>query len=516
MRRSRTLVHLWICLSAAYVALLPQFYLIFDSANRYTLLWSRAYHLAIFSSIALLAILFFVARTGLQHLAARFDHESRADAIAMLWLFFIGFRTISSLLIRLETLPSPVASLLWSPWTKLVLYVLVPAPFLLLHPEKTKRVLKRLYIALSILPMFFIFQSTRWTTFEKYDASIDEASAATKTESGRNFLIFVMDEWSFDRTFGEAGWEENFPALATLLEESTLYTQAYSLGGETRVAIPRLFFSNDDAFMRKTFREVFDFNESGKPYFGNSLVDLVPERWLRIAAGFTINYPVLLEGKTDLALRFESENVRRTFRGEFRHLMLSQFSFLRIVGIRFDYVIDPDWYPQMEVHEFAMDVLRGHRADLFGFFHYGWPHYPYIWNRQGRKPGKISAAAARDHTVENYVDNLAYLDVVVDEICGALRESGRWDDSLVVFTSDHTWRFDPAKPHSWSDIEDPDPTAAWKHVPMIVKYPGRQAGRIESEAIVSHGGLHRLLDAYVQGRDLQDGTELLRLNSDFP
>ena len=502
---------LWICLSAAYVALLPQFYQVFDAGNRYTMLWSRTYHVTILCSIALLALLYFIARTVIAIVGNRFGWSRWADFFCLLWMVFLCLRTVSALLVRLETLPPGILHLLWNPWFKLVLYFLLPVPLLILYMKKAKRMLKSLFVGLSILLVLFVVRSAGWTTFEKYNATIDEGGAARKITDGRNILIFFMDEWSFERTFGEKGWEDEYPALASLLKESTLYTQAYTLGGETRVSIPRFLFSNDAEFMRKTFQEVHHFNEKGLRHEGKTLFDLVPDDWLRMAIGFTINYPILLEGKTDLSLRFESENVRRTFRGEFRHLMLSQFSFLRYFGIEYEDAVNPDWYPQMEIHDYAMEVIHGQTCNLLGFFHYAWPHYPYIWTRAGRKPGRISASAVKEHTVDNYMGNLAYMDIVVGEICQALRQSGRWENSLVIFTSDHNWRFDPLLPESRADIEDPNPISIWKHVPLIIKYPGQKTGLIQSKHRVIQGNVARLITAYVEGSPLPEDNDWLQM-----
>ena len=479
------------------------------------MLWSRAYHLAILFAITVLALLYFAAQRGLKAFAGYLGHPFWADIVCLTWMVFVGLRTMAALLVRLEQLPGVVSQLLWSPWTKLLLYVVLPIPIILLYPVRAKLALRQVFTALSLLVVFFMTASASWTTFEKYNATLDEAVAAHKISTGRNFLVFIMDEWSPSRTFGVPDWRERFPALAELIDQSTYYTQAYSLGGETRVSLPRLLFSNDPRFMHKSFKEVYSFNENGLRPDGPTLFDLVPNEWLRLAIGFTINYPVILANKTDLALRFESENVRRTFRGEFRILILSQFSFLRVLGIRYKHVVDPDWFPQMEIHQYVLEVLRTPPTNMMGFFHYCWPHYPYIWNHAGRKSANISPLAAKEQSVENYMDNLAYMNVVIGEICQVLRQSGRWDDSVVVFTSDHNWRFDPAQPPSESDLEDSNPTSAWKHVPLIIKYPGQKTGRIESEYPVSQGNLQHLLHAYVAGDPLPEDNEWLNMKNKF-
>lgn len=509
---TKELGHIWISLSAAYLALLSQFYLVFGSSNRYTLLWSHSYHAAIGAAVISLALIFWLAHKIVSVVAHYFRCPWWADAIVLLWLCFILSRALFALGVQWQGLPDQLSPWLWSPGVKILCYGIIPIPIILLFPTACKRVLRRLYGGLSILLLLFIVASVTWPTYEKYEAALADDVVASKINTGKNILIFIMDEWSYERTFSPPDWRRQLPALAELCDQSTVYSQAYSLGGETRVSIPRLLFSPDQPFMNKSFDDVFAFNERSVPFTGHTLFDLAPTNWLRVAIGFTINYPVILKDKTDLALRFESENVRRTFRGEFRRLLLSQFSFLRLLGIEFDYVVDPDWYPQEEVHDFVMELLAAHPANTLGVFHYGWPHYPYIWTRSGRITTKISAQDAKVHSLSNYQNNLEYMDVAMAEIFLTLNSTGRWQDSLVIFTSDHNWRFDPELPKSWSNLEDPLPTSPWKHVPLIIKYPGQTQPDQESRA-VSLAHLQYIIQAYLAGESLSAAEDLLLMET---
>jgi hypothetical protein len=519
----------WLCLSAAFMALLPKFYMVFDSGNRYSLLWSNAYHWAILSAIALLAALFFAAQFALRRLGQRFGLTRWAEALCMLWLIFVGVRTVFALLVQLGTLPHTMMELLWNPWFKLVFYVVLPVPMLVLWPSAAKQGLKRLYAGLSVLCVLFVVQSTFWVKYEKYDATLDGGAASKKTADGRNFLVFILDGWSYERTFGEPNWGEKFPAISNLLNEATLYAKAYSLGAETWVSIPRFLFSNDHDFLKKTYQETIDFNLEGAQHQGQSIFDIVPDNWMRLAIGTFINYDVIIPRGVDVALKFEGPNVRRTYKKTLENLIQSQFAFLRIVGVRFEYVGDPEWFPQMEIHQYTMETLRANQANVFGVFHYCWPHWPYIWDRQGRKPGIApESAAAEVQSVENYMDNLGYMDTVVGEVCAGLKECGKWENSVVVFTSDHTWRFDPAISNRWTYDsrtgedrarmiqEDANPTQELKHVPMIIKLPGQKSGKVVDSEVVTHGNVFRLLEAYLRGDDLSDASALLRLDPVAP
>ena len=514
------LLSFWICLSAAYIALLPQFYQVLDAENRYWMLWSHAYHWAILGAILLLALMFFGARFVLRHVGCRCGLARWTDAFCMLWLIFVGGRTLFALAVLQVGLPPVVMRLLWSPWVKAVVYVALPLPLVVLRPAPARTGLKKLYAVLSVLLVYFVAASFVWMKFERYNVELGEAAARSKVSDGRNFIVFIMDEWSYGRTFGQEGWPERLPGLAELLEESTLYTQAYSLGGETPLAVSRLLYSNDEAFMRYSYMETIDFFYSYRPYPGASIFNVAPADWLRFVVGASIHYPVLLQGRTDIALNLEGENTRRTFRGELRRLLRSQFAFLRIAGVKFRKEVDPEGFPQLEIHEYAMDLISTHDMNSFGIFHYYWPHFPYFWDRQGRREG-VSLQEAQRHTVPNYQGNLEYMDVILAEICARLREYDKWENSLIVFTGDHEWRWDPALPDYFrtevkSDVnspwkrEDENPTSPFKHVPLIIKYPGQREGAVE-DSVVSHQGLYRLLDAYVRGEDLSNAVELLRM-----
>ena len=55
-----------VALLAAYMALLPQFYLIFSPMNRHSLLWNRGYHYAILSAVLILAAIYWTGYRLLQ------------------------------------------------------------------------------------------------------------------------------------------------------------------------------------------------------------------------------------------------------------------------------------------------------------------------------------------------------------------------------------------------------------------------------------------------------------------
>jgi predicted AlkP superfamily pyrophosphatase or phosphodiesterase len=82
---------------------------------------------------------------------------------------------------------------------------------------------------------------------------------------------------------------------------------------------------------------------------------------------------------------------------------------------------------------------------------------------------------------DDYHLNLRHLDQVMGHIIDTLRAAGRFDEALVIVTSDHSWRYDPSQPN-------PAPAELVRHVPLLIKAPGQ--------------GDARTIDAPFDGRSL--------------
>lgn len=75
-----------LCLAVAYVALLPQFYLVYDKGNRFSLDWSKTVRASILISIALLAAAYGKIRETTRPLQSCRDY----GRISKMWLSASG------------------------------------------------------------------------------------------------------------------------------------------------------------------------------------------------------------------------------------------------------------------------------------------------------------------------------------------------------------------------------------------------------------------------------------------
>jgi hypothetical protein len=137
------------------------------------------------------------------------------------------------------------------------------------------------------------------------------------------------------------------------------------------------------------------------------------------------------------------------------------------------------------------------------------PHVPYIFTADGGH--KDFFAAYEDSDVTGYYDNLAYMDKKIGEIVATLREADKFEESLIIFTADHSWRFDPdyQKIDWWLwGIEK-------RHVPLFIKLPfQKQAVEIDTKFETYHLG--NFINRYLDGDFvLEEAERLLREEGSF-
>ena len=124
-------------------------------------------------------------------------------------------------------------------------------------------------------------------------------------------------------------------------------------------------------------------------------------------------------------------------------------------------------------------LSRATRQPLFAWLHLAIPHYPFVWDADG-----LNEALAHRPVAElmddpsGYEGNLRCMDAILGRILRTLKEEGEFDRSLIVFTSDHAWRRDPAvgPDECRYALEDADPHSRYRRVPLVVKAPGQTTG----------------------------------------
>jgi arylsulfatase len=145
----------------------------------------------------------------------------------------------------------------------------------------------------------------------------------------------------------------------------------------------------------------------------------------------------------------------------------------------------------LSMSRLAAEVIQSQPPEqpLFLQLHYLPPHQPYepgpdfdrfsdpgydgpIWPRMSLKPFNLGAEILEgedlDYLIDLYDGNLLRADAAVDLVFEALRSAGRYDDSLIVVTSDHGEAFmeHGRQGHNTTLFDE------MLHVPLIVRLPG--------------------------------------------
>jgi hypothetical protein len=148
-----------------------------------------------------------------------------------------------------------------------------------------------------------------------------------------------------------------------------------------------------------------------------------------------------------------------------------------------------DWRtPADEVSRFLASIEPSERPRLH-VLHVLLPHVPYRYLPSGRAyvngralPGY--GAGYRwaknpwfvDHNYERYLLQLGYTDEVLGKIVARLRSAGLWNRSLVIVTADHGVSFHPGGHRRYVD---PDNVGDIAPVPLFIKTPGQQLGKVD-------------------------------------
>lgn len=172
----------------------------------------------------------------------------------------------------------------------------------------------------------------------------------------------------------------------------------------------------------------------------------------------------------------------------------------RTLGTRLIYSVRPDFFKvdltSSELKDRALEWVAANRdKDFFFWLHIWDPHTPLgpppEFRPEGRGPATIAEPWERSLEIKSgaykpnaeerewlrrlYLGEIRYMDHCVGQLMEGLKELGLFDDTLVVFASDHGEEFWDHKKYGHGHTLYRELV----HVPLVVKLPGRTAaGRV--------------------------------------
>ena len=305
----------------------------------------------------------------------------------------------------------------------------------------------------------------------------------TTSHDTRRVYMFIFDEWSYVRlTAANNEVKKTFRHIRDFSDKSLFFRNAYSPGPETKISMPRFLFQTNENLVQKDEKLYWNSvrPENSAKNKENLFRPFRAAGFFNVLVGYLLPYHELLKQDVDYIKTLRHDPFGRTVLEKI--LVTSAYIVEEWVDPVSSFLFR-DAYPwafcnnkrelDREVRSDFAFFSQNNRAASFQLYHWPLPHGPLVFNADGSYRG---CGPYWDSTPEQYVrgyeGHMRYLDETIGWIVRALRESNQFDSSLIIMTSDHSWRLEPDGPSYKTD-----PLAKqFLHVPLIIKWPGQSKG----------------------------------------
>jgi hypothetical protein len=505
----------WLATSMAFYLFIPYLTRYTDEFNRFVFHWDVWDFVSLLFCTLLLGTVFFLCFIILYIRGNKFTKK----AFSLFFLAVFGIAVVAITLHSIESGPQTSPSLSQAPitsqlntgyflWTLLGIFLIYSC---FKHNNKIKNFCVILCFIVSPIIPILTFNALQYPTIISNAGSLSAPSESkhSNKESIKNVYIFIFDEWSYQRSFRKRKLITTFENLKKFEDEAFVFYKAFSPAPNTFNSMPSFLFQNNKRFTGKGGRMGFRSKKGFHPIKQNeSIFHHARELgFYTCIIGSYIPYGGLLSDGVDFAKSLPvSKRLGDSFFGVAKYhlvtasLMLPEPFF--DLGRRkiTDYLFNRFQFNRNNAtHEMFKAIVQNQSKSTFAVFHYMLPHFPYIYNQDGHK--KFYDLYAWNPS--NYYGNLDYLDKKIGEIISVLKESGNFDNSLIIMTSDHSWRKDPG----YNKVRL---TLKKCHVPLFIKFP-YQDHSIKINSLFSTSKLGTIINKYLDDDfDIAKAKPLLR------
>ncbi len=365
------------------------------------------------------------------------------------------------------------------------------------------RVSYRLSLLFAAMIPIVLVQMFLWSTWAEPRRPL---RVSFPTGPARPVFVFVFDEWSFVRATSDGEFLTSLPHLRELAQHSMFFRNAHSPGDDTYRSLPLLLYGDHPLEqLPGVFNKV---GKHGREYITSSQEGAGIESIFQIArsaryntalVGFYLPYEIMFRDSVDYARGYSFYPMSRTL---WKRMVLDALEAMRyetdpvsrhMFRILYADAFVRNWLQLRDHMSNGIDAALTLPPNTLTFIHYPLPHAPFIFNPDGSYRGVYAIDWNRPAgytdgawgTENDYLRQLGYLDRVVGDLIDRLRRAGKYDDALIIMTSDHSWRFDPDPKKATQDRR-------W--VPLVIKLPGQSRGcaidssfaNVHYHALVAH------------------------------
>jgi len=502
------LSRLWLAMAVSFYLFTPYLSLYIDKANRYSFHWTRWDLGSLLFCIGMVGTLFFLSFMLLYLRGNRFARKT----FEFTFVAFCGIALIANMsqLVR-SHVKDPLTYIFTLGLLAWILLSIFMIWFVIKHSGKIKKLCMTCCFILSPLIPLFTFNALGYKSFisDKGILPLHSERSDHKVNGPGNIYLFIFDEWSYQRTFNDRELIAEFRNLKQLADQSFVFHQARSPGSNTISSMPSLLFQNNLRFHIKTPQLGFQNDEFYPLDEKKSIFNHAQGLGIYTAMiGSAMPYGELLGDSVDFC---RSTCVYKRFGDGFfdiagYHLFTGLWMLPAPLFHSQRNILKQYYFNRFQVnrindtHKLFQTIVRKQIQPLFAVIHYMIPHFPYIFTRDGHKE---LFAVYKAEDISNYYGNLAYLDEKIGEIISTLKESNNYTNSLIIMTSDHSWRYDP----------DYDKTNWWwifekRHVPLFIKMPN-QSRSIQIDTTFKTFMLGSFINKYLDGDFTWEEAQIL-------
>lgn len=159
----------------------------------------------------------------------------------------------------------------------------------------------------------------------------------------------------------------------------------------------------------------------------------------------------------------------------------------------------------LEMQDEAKQMIQTASPSTLAFFHFPLPHAPFIFNADGSYRGPYKAGRMSG-TVTEYTRNLKYADLVLGKLIDQLKKAGKYDNALIILTSDHGWDLTTRarKERVVNLVQNM----------LMIKLPGQTTGQIHTD-IIKNTSLRGAIQLAMDGKLDEDSfrKELAKIST---
>jgi membrane-anchored protein YejM (alkaline phosphatase superfamily) len=124
--------------------------------------------------------------------------------------------------------------------------------------------------------------------------------------------------------------------------------------------------------------------------------------------------------------------------------------------------------------------LESTDESIFGFMFFNSTHYLYYYPEEfgkfqpSKKPSLVDFKSGKDPQpyINRYKNSIYFIDHLVGELVAKLKEMGKYDNTILIVTSDHAEEFADTSPTRFG--HGSNYTKYQTHVPLVIHWPGKE------------------------------------------